>query len=377
MSRVMKRRLIHSTGCPNPRPQIRAKLARGFRFPTDIAAMLLFVLCVTLSGELLTGCDVIVEAAYASPYGGTLYPTDAHPSPQLPAADDEVEVPPTDKPGESISYHQLVAIGVLYAVEHRPADGPKPHLAPGEWMELPIVPTVTTTARRIYQQGLRHGNDPHAFSKVGDCQNVPSLFLGVFDDPGAYRLRPEDLDLQATIDWYSGSFSRDSLAVRGGFNAASVLSPVWADVDACERDENPLECELRLHKPSVVIINLETWWEKSSESYELYLRTIIETTISYGVVPILSTKADNLEGDNSINATIADLAVEYDIPFWNFWRAAQSLPGDGLQDDGFHLTYAQNFFDDPDRMKTAWPWRNLTALQALDAVRRGLAATER
>ncbi len=373
----MSNRPFHSTGYANQRPQMRVDLARGFRFPANTAAMLLFVLGVTLFGGLLSGCDVIVEAAYASPYGGTLYPTDAHPSPQLPAADDEVEVPPTDKPGESISYHQLVAIGVLYAVEHRPADGPKPHLAPGEWMELPIVPTVTATARRIYQQGLRHGNDPHAFSKVGDCQNVPSLFLGVFDDPGAYRLRPEDLDLQATIDWYSGSFSRDSLAVRGGFNAASVLSPVWADVDACERDENPLECELRLHKPSVVIINLETWWEKSSESYELYLRTIIETTISHGVVPILSTKADNLEGDNSINATIADLAVEYDIPFWNFWRAAQSLPGDGLQDDGFHLTYAQNFFDDPDRMKTAWPWRNLTALQALDAVRRGLAATER
>jgi hypothetical protein len=162
------------------------------------------------------------------------------------------------------------------------------------------------------------------------------------------------------------------LAVRGGFNAASVLSPVWADRDVCEKNESPLECELRVNNPSVVIINLETWWEKSAESYELYLRTIIETAISYGAVPILSTKADNLEGDNSINATIADLAVEYDIPLWNFWRAVQPLPSTGLQDDGFHLTYAQNFFDDPDRMKTAWPWRNLTALQAIDSVRRGL-----
>ncbi len=373
----MIRSAVASTGYPNRRPPTRANLAREPGLPNHGAATLIFVLGVALLGGLLSGCDVIVEAAYASPYGGTLYPTDAHPSPQVSAAGGEALDSQYDTSGESISYHQLVAIGVLYAVEHRPAHEPVPQLAPGEWMQLPIIPTVTSTARRIYKQGLRRGNDPHAFSKVGDCQNVSSLFLGVFDEPGAYHLRPEDLDLQVTIDWYSGSFSRDSLAVRGGFNAASVLSPVWADVDACNRGENPLECEFRLHKPSIAIINLETWWEKSTESYELYLRTIIETTISYGVVPILSTKADNLEGDNSINATIANLTVEYDIPLWNFWRAVQSLPDGGLQDDGFHLTYAQNFFDDPDRMKTAWPWRNLTALQTLDTVQRGLTATER
>jgi len=355
-------------------PDLRDSLDSRGRFSNPGAALIFFMLGVVLFGVVLSGCDVIVEAAYASPYGGTLYPTDAQELSDASSADSAGGDPHPDTGGESISYHQLVTIGVLYAVENRPPNEPIPQLAPGEWMELPIVPTVSSTARRIYQQGLRRGNDPHAFSKVGDCQNVSSLFLGVFDDPSAYSLRSQDLALRATIDWYTGSFGRESLAVRGGFNAASILSPVWADSDACEKNENPLECELRIHKPSIVIINLETWWEKSTDSYELYLRTIIETTISYGVVPILSTKADNLEGDHSINATIANLAVEYDIPLWNFWRAVQSLPAGGLQDDGFHLTYAQNFFDDPDRMKTAWPWRNLTALQTLDSVRRGLTA---
>lgn len=339
-------------------------------------AWIILILGVVLIGGALSGCDVIVEAAYASPSGGTLYPTNTQDELDAFSSDSGEGNSRPAADNESISYHQLVAIGVLYAVENRPPSGIPPQLAPDEWMELPVVPTVSSTARRIFQQGLRLGNNPHAFSKVGDCQNVPSLFLGVFDDPSAYQLRPQDLDLQATIDWYAGSFSRDSLAVRGGINAASVLSPIWADTDVCEKSENPLECELRVHKPSIVIINLETWWEKSTQSYELYLRTIIETTISHGVVPILSTKADNLEGDNSINATIVNLAVEYDIPLWNFWRAVQSLPGGGLQDDGFHLTYAQNFFDDPDRMKTAWPWRNLTALQTLDVVRRGLTSTD-
>jgi hypothetical protein len=45
-----------------------------------------------------------------------------------------------------------------------------------------------------------------------------------------------------------------------------------------------------------------------------------------------------------------------------------------LSPDGFHLTFARNFFDDPKRMKTAWPWRNLTALQTLDAVHKALTA---
>ncbi len=368
----MLRRRITSRKNPYERPDLRGGLDSRDRFQNPRTALIFFMLGVVLFGVVLSGCDVIVEAAYASPYGGTLYPTDAQEVTDASSMESGNGDSNPDTGGESISYHQLVTIGVLYAVKNRPPNAPVPQLASGEWMELPIIPTVSSTARRIYQQGLHRGNDPHAFSKVGDCQNVSSLFLGVFDDPGAYSLRSQDLGLQATIDWYAGSFSRESLAVRGGFNAASILSPVWADRDACEKNESPLECELRVHKPSIAIINLETWWEKSTESYDLYLRTIIETTISYGVVPILSTKADNLEGDHSINATIANLAVEYDIPLWNFWRAVQSLPSGGLQDDDFHLTYAQNFFDDPNRMKTAWPWRNLTALQTLDSVRRGL-----
>ena len=63
----------------------------------------------------------------------------------------------------------------------------------------------------------------------------------------------------------------------------------------------------------------------------------------------------------------------YEIPLWNFWAAVQSLPGYGLQEDGVHLTWAGNRFDDPEAMSRGWPIRNLTALQALDAVRKGIA----
>ena len=72
-----------------------------------------------------------------------------------------------------------------------------------------------------------------------------------------------------------------------------------------------------------------------------------EACIENGVVPILATKADNLEGDGTINATIVKVAQDYDVPLWNFWAALQDLPKQGLQDDGAHLTFYPNDFSDP------------------------------
>jgi hypothetical protein len=250
---------------------------------------------------------------------------------------------------------------------------PKPPLAEDAWMQMPAVPTgVSDTMREVYQRGLEMGNDPKHFSVIGDCQNVSSYFLAVFETPGEFSLG-EYASLQPTIDYYQGSYSRKSLAVRGGFNVAAIQSPLRADPKSCNKNESPLDCELRTWRPSVVFVSMETWWsEKPAEVYDTHMRRVIERILETGAVPIIATKADNLEGDNSINATIAQIAYDYDIPLWNFWAAVQPLPNHGLSSDGFHLTFARNFFDDSVRMKSAWPWRNLTALQTLDIVRKGL-----
>jgi hypothetical protein len=228
--------------------------------------------------------------------------------------------------------------------------------------------------RAVYEKGLALGNDPRHFSIIGDCQNVSSYFLSVYAKPGEFSLGTEYSYLQPTIDYYQDSFSRKSLAVRGGFNVAAILSPFRADPKACNKGESPLDCELRTWRPSVVFVSMETWWsEKPAQEYDKYMRRVIERILATGAVPIIATKADNLEGDNAINATIAQIANDYDLPLWNFWAAVQPLPNHGLSSDHFHLTFARNYFDDPVRMKSAWPWRNLTALQTLDVVHRGLA----
>lgn len=236
-------------------------------------------------------------------------------------------------------------------------------LPPEDWMDWPVVPEVTETAREIYRKGIAMGNNPHAFSKVGDCQNVKQAFLGFFDHPGKYKDMKGIGAMQDTINNFEGYFDRDGEATKYGFNAAAVLSPLWADLDVCLPDENPLECELRITKPTFVLISLEFWFEgRTPEVYERYMRQIIEYTISQGAVPILATKADNIEKDYSLNLTTAKLAYEYDLPLWNWWAAAQPLGDHGIDPyrDGFHISVA------------AWNVRSKTFLQTLDHLWKGL-----
>ncbi len=231
----------------------------------------------------------------------------------------------------------------------------------------PVLPTVSQRAREIYQRGLTLGNNPRAFSKVGDCMSVPPFFLAPFDK-GEYRLGSEYAYLQDTITNFAGSFGRDSLAARDGLNVKSLFDPIWTDPKLCPPDENPLACEYRLNRPSLAIISLGTngGWQ-TNEEYERYLRQIIDYSIEQGVLPILSTKADNLEGGDRFNQTMIKLAAEYELPLWNFALAARALPNSGLVDP-YHLTWGQAHFDRPGPFTLGWQVRNLTALQSLVAV---------
>jgi hypothetical protein len=309
-----------------------------------------FLLLVTL----LTACSSGQAAPTAISIGATEAPTQAPPIAE--SIQQATDLPATDTVLPTVTFTQ------------------KPPLAEGAWMQFPAVPAeISDSMRLVYERGLEMGNDPQHFSVIGDCQNVSSYFLSMFDHPGEYNLGDEYAYLQPTIDYYQESFSRKSLAVKGGFNVAAILSPLRADPKACNKNESPLDCELRTWRPSVVFVSMETWWsEKPEQEYDKYMRRVIDRILETGAVPIIATKADNLEGDHGINATIAQIAYEYELPLWNFWAAVQPLPNHGLSSDNFHLTFARSFFDDRVRMKSAWPWRNLTALQSLDVVRKGL-----
>jgi len=246
---------------------------------------------------------------------------------------------------------------------------PSPFVCDEVWQVFPAIPQTTNAARTLYRAGLAQGNDQRAFSKIGDGEISTEWFLAPFDlgeghyDLGTYQ------NLKTTIENFQGSFERSSLAARRGFNTILILDPSAADPASCNSGESPLDCELRIHNPSIAILSLGTNQVHRPEEFEAGMRQIIDVLISRKVLPILSTKGDNLEGDHRMNRTVACLAQEYEIPLWNFWAAVQPLPNHGLQPDLEHLTYSGiNDFDDPHAMQYAWAVRNLTALQVLDEV---------
>ena len=250
---------------------------------------------------------------------------------------------------------------------------PLPRIPCEAWQSWPVVPVVLSQqVRQLYQRGLLNGNNPGALSKIGDGEISTEWFFTAFDlgEPH-YDLGPYQ-DLRAVIDQFEGSFGRLGLAARRGFNTQRILDPSLSDSSVCALDESPLACELRLHRPVFAILSLGTNQVWKPDEFAVGMRQILDILISQNVVPILSTKGDNLEGDHRINRTIACLAEEVDVPLWNFWSAIQALPNHGLQPDLEHLTYGIIDFDDAAAMQSAWTVRNLTALQTLDAVWRGV-----
>jgi hypothetical protein len=230
----------------------------------------------------------------------------------------------------------------------------------------PVLPTVSARARAIYKLGLSLGNNPRAFSKIGDCNSVAPFFLAPFD-LGEYRLGDTYAYLQTTIDNFTGSFGRDGSAAHIGLNVDSIFDPDWADPRLCQSGESPLACELRVQRPSIAFVSLGTngSWQ-TNDQYEAGMRRIINQLVGQGVLPILSTKVDNLEGGDRFNQIVVRLAGEYQLPLWDFASAARALPGDGLADT-YHPTWGRAYFDQGP-MLAGWQVRNLTALQSLDIV---------
>jgi hypothetical protein len=227
-----------------------------------------------------------------------------------------------------------------------------------------VLPIVPGRARQIYQIGQSLGNDPHAFSVFGDCQSEPNVFMGVYETDATVvaSLSP---DLQETARWFTGSFNRLSPTVKGGTTTGALLWSAWhQNKFTCTVYESPVTCELRLHKPAFVIIHVGTHYENRNADY---MRTIIDQLIAAGVVPILASKADDRELDDRVNAAYAQIAVEYNIPFWNFWAAVSGLPNRGLYTRP-DATYQGDLY----LTDSAAAIHRLSALQVLDLVRRAV-----
>jgi len=250
---------------------------------------------------------------------------------------------------------------------------PTPDLRPWpeDWRNWPVLPTLSPWLVDVYQRGQELGNNPQHFSVAGDCQNVPNAFLGFYDSAGRYYFADDEQYLQETVDYFAGSWGRDGLTVDGGNNFPAIFTPLRADPELCEDGETPLACEIRTYRPSFIIVSMEFVYEgRTAENYETYLRQAVDYALSQNVIPILMTKADNVEGGHRINLATARVAYDYDIPLINWRRDAQSLPGKGLDRDRGASSVPQYFYITTE----AWTERSYITLKTLDAFRNALEA---
>lgn len=248
-----------------------------------------------------------------------------------------------------------------------------PPLNPEDWQRWPILPDrISPEMLAVYQGGKENGNRGNAFSKVGDSNSMMPSFLSCFDYGEVGYTIGEYTALEETISHFQRSFSRNSRAAANGITAMGLDTYHWYEDDVCWPYESATSCEYRLWQPSIAFIALGTNDAfMPIADFEKHLRSLVQKSLDRFVVPILVTKADNIEEDGSFNRVIAQVAADFQVPLLNLWRAMESLPGHGLRENDVHPTFnVQELcdFSGDDLSRFGWTVRNLTSLQALDRV---------
>ncbi len=240
-----------------------------------------------------------------------------------------------------------------------------------------LSPVVQENVRQIFAKGQQLGNDPHRFTRVGDSIIEHPHFMVKFDTPD-YNLG-QYAYLQDVLNYYRGSFGRNSLSVRRGLHSWSWANPTWADKDQCLPDEGPVACEYRVDKPSIAFIVLGSNDVGVPEYFRQSMDDLVKFTIDQGVIPIIASKADRHEGESNINNTILrELAAKYQVPLWDFDAVAGTMPNRGVDPaDGTHLTfYYAHDYSVPVAFTKGHAVHDLTAVITLDKLWRALGLNQ-
>ncbi len=242
-----------------------------------------------------------------------------------------------------------------------------------QFVDLP--PNVVANVKQIFAKGQQLGNNAQRFSKVGDSIIEHPHYMVKFDTPD-YNLG-QYAYLQDVLNYYHGSFGRDSLSVRRGLHSWSWNNPTWADKDQCQPDEGPIACEYRIFKPSVSFIVLGSNDVGVPEYFRKSMEDLVQFTIDQGVIPIIVTKADRHEGDpdkNINNTILRDIAAKFNVPLLDFDVVAGTMPNRGIDpQDGTHLTfYYAHDYSVPVAFTRGHAVHDLTSVIMLDDLWRAL-----
>ncbi|MBA3875306.1 MAG: hypothetical protein H0X30_39790, partial [Anaerolineae bacterium] len=198
---------------------------------------------------------------------------------------------------------------------------------------VPIIPAISDTMVKVFQQGQQLGNFNNVITKVGDSLVADVQYLTPMSN-SRRELGPYDY-LTDTVKYYGASMSMatDSVAARLGMSTYGIFDPFWADKTKCKPAEVPLDCEYRIKKPSIAFIMFGPNDVRSmtEDKYAGQMRQIIEDSLKQGVIPVISTFSAHPDEEYfwqsiNFNLQLVSLAQEYQIPLINLWSAARVLP---------------------------------------------------
>jgi hypothetical protein len=242
-----------------PLPTLAAVIPTPFIYPVDKTGIGVPLPTPTAIESVVIAAaisEATVTVAWPTPTQGLPTPEPAAPSPAMPTLE-----PPQRVALNGIPYETIIVM---------PED-------------------VIARSREIFLAGQAIGRNPRSYSKVGDSTTENPHFLTRFDT-GPYNLGNYAF-LQPVIDHFLGSHGRDSVAVRIGLHSWTANDPAWADPGLCQPNETPVQCEIRIHNPAVLLIRLGTNDVGVPTMFDGNVRQIVETAITNGVIPVIATRA--------------------------------------------------------------------------------------
>ncbi|MCS6835732.1 MAG: GDSL-type esterase/lipase family protein [Anaerolineae bacterium] len=238
-----------------------------------------------------------------------------------------------------------------------------------------ILPTISQKMCNHYNAGTIWGDRQAArVTKIGDSNSVSPAYLTPIARQ-AYDLGPYDV-LSAAVEFFGPSMGEPSIAAQVGFNSAAAFDPFWVNNRACRPNEAPLDCELRLSQASIALVmfGINDTQVFNRADYENQMRAVIETILQARALPVLiafSSTPSFAQRRQVIhfNLISARLAREYDVPFINFWAAAQGLNNAGMSSDGIHLASNLRFVLGGPEARLGMTLHNLLVLTTLAELR--------
>jgi hypothetical protein len=264
----------------------------------------------------------------------------------------------------------------------------------GETIDLNGIPNLTAiegnvlkTVRQIYRQGqnLSPAANPGIFSVAGDTP--PNVFLADLGDGAADFDGLDDAGALSDLLFYyvsaplpvgGNSFqSGGVLASNPNWRAEDLLDPALADPNWCQPGETPLDCELRVNRPTVLFVIVgrnDVLFNTAPNQFQIALDTIVQASIQQGAIPVLVT----IPGDPNvypalaaINSAVVRVADQYHLPLINLWRRIDRVGPSAIDPNSLTLTTSGvgDQFTDAELKTYGVPNRNLFVLRMLQQLR--------